>query len=177
MSIKIKGALLWIVVFQIIGFFSGRIAQHDILSWYPFLHKSSLTPPDIVFPIVWFILYCMLAISGYSLWQHRHQQKAKLALIFYGLQVVLNWAWTPLFFYFHWIAASFYCITAIIILTLITIIITRHEYKLSCVMLIPYLIWLVFAGYLNAVIWILNASWGAYITPPSTTLSPFIKTD
>lgn len=158
MSIKVKGALLWMMVFQVIGYGLGRITQHDIVSWYPTLHKSTLTPPDIVFPIVWFILYCMLAVSGYALWQHRHQPTAKLALVFYGLQMLLNWAWTPFFFYFHWIGASLFCITSIIILTLITIIITRKTYKLSSILLIPYFIWLLFAGYLNAMIWILNAS-------------------
>ena len=158
MSIKVKGALLWIVVFQIIGYFLGMITQHNIVSWYPTLHKSSLTPPDIFFPIVWFILYCMLAVSGYVLWHYRHQPKAKLALVFYTLQILLNWAWMPLFFYFHWIGVSLFCIAAIIILTLITILFTHKTYKLSCVLLIPYFIWLLFAGYLNAVIWVLNAS-------------------
>jgi tryptophan-rich sensory protein len=100
----------------------------------------------------------MLAVSGYVLWQYRHQPQAKLALVFYVSQMLLNWAWTPLFFYFHWIGASLFCITAIIILTLITILITRKIYKFSCVLLIPYFIWLIFAGYLNAAIWILNAS-------------------
>lgn len=158
MSLKVKGALIWILVFQAVGFCLGQLTQHDIVSWYPALHKSALTPPAIVFPIAWFILYCMIAISGYSLWQHRHQPQAKPALVFFILQVILNWAWTPLFFYFHWIGASLFCITAIIIFTLITILITRNHYKLSCVMLIPYFIWLIFAGYLNAVIWVLNAS-------------------
>lgn len=158
MPIKVKGALLWIIVFQIIAYCLGMITQHDIVSWYPTLHKSSLTPPDIVFPIVWFILYCMLAVSAYVLWQYRHQPKAKLALVFYVLQILLNWAWTPLFFYFHWIGVSLFCIMAIIIFTLITVLITRKTYKLSCVLLIPYFIWLLFAGYLNAMIWILNAS-------------------
>lgn len=158
MSIKVKGALLWIMVFQIIGYLLGIVTRHDIVSWYPTLHKSTLTPPDIVFPIVWVILYAMLAVSGYGLWRYRHQPKAKLAFVFYGLQIILNWAWTPLFFYLHWIGASLFCITAIICLTLITILLTRKTYKLSCVLLIPYFIWLLFAGYLNAVIWLLNAA-------------------
>lgn len=156
MSIKVKPALIWVIIFQIVGFFLGRLTHHDILSWYPILHKSSLTPPDIVFPIVWSILYCMIALSGYSLWQYRHQPQAKLALVFYILQVLLNWTWTPLFFYFHWIGASLFCISMIIIFTLITIVLTRNTYKLSCLMLLPYFIWLIFAGYLNAVIWVLN---------------------
>ena len=158
MSIKIKGPLLWIVCFQIIGYCLGIITQHDILSWYPSIHKSTLTPPDIVFPIIWCLLYCMLAVSGYFLWLNRHQVQAKVAFVFYALQMLLNWAWTPLFFYLHWIGASLCCIIAIILLTLVTIVITRKTYKLSCVLLIPYFIWLLFAGYLNTVIWILNLS-------------------
>ena len=158
MSIKVKDALLWIIVFQIMGYCLGTMTQSDIISWYPTLHKSTLTPPDIVFPIIWFILYCMIALSGCSLWQYRSQPKAKLALVFYAFQVLLNWAWTPLFFYFHWIGTSLLCIISIIILTLMTIIMTRNTYKLSCILLIPYFIWLIFAGYLNDMIWILNAS-------------------
>lgn len=158
MSIKIKGVLLWVVVFQIIGYCLGSVTQHDILSWYPTLHKSALSPPNIVFPIVWFVLYCMLAVSGYVLWQYRKQPKARLAFVFFVLQLLLNWAWSPLFFYFHWIGASFLCIMLIIILTLITMILTRKAYKLSCFLLMPYFVWLLFAGYLNAVIWMLNVS-------------------
>ena len=156
MTIRIKNALLWIVVFQAIGYAMGKMTQHDIVSWYSTLHQSLLTPPNIVFPLVWSILYCMLAISGSLLWQNRHQPKAKAALVFYAVQVLLNWAWTPLFFYFHWIGASLFCISGIIVFTLITILITRKSYKWSCIMLVPYFIWLLFAGYLNAVIWILN---------------------
>jgi len=159
MSVKIKGALGWVVVFQLMGYFFGRITQHDVLSWYPTLHKSMLTPPDIVFPIAWFVLYCLIAVSGYLLWQHRRQPKAKLALVFYFLQVLLNWAWTPLFFYFHWVGVSLVCIIVMIIFTLITIILARNVYKLSALMLIPYLAWIIFAGYLNTVIWTLNASY------------------
>ena len=156
MLIKMRGALLWIIVFQFIGYLLGRMTQHDIPFWYLSLHKSILTPPNIVFPIIWSILYVMLAISGYSLWQHRHQSKARLAFVFYVLQVLLNWAWTPIFFYLHWIGTSFLCLMVIIILTLMTNITTRNTYKLSCIMLIPYLIWLIFAGYLTAILWIGN---------------------
>jgi tryptophan-rich sensory protein len=158
MSIKVKNALVWVMCFQAVGYLMGKITRHDILSWYPTLHKSILTPPNLVFPITWSILYCMLALSGYSLWQYRDKPKAKLALLFYGLQVLLNWAWTPLFFYCHWIGMSFFCIVAIITLTLTTMIVIRNTYKLSALMLMPYCIWLIFAGYLNAVIWILNPS-------------------
>lgn len=156
MSIKVKGALVWIIVFQAIGYLLGRFTQDNVITWYSTLNKSSLTPPDIVFPIVWFILYCMLAVAGYLLWQHRHESKGRLALGFYFSQLLLNWAWTPLFFYFHWVGISLLCLVAIIILTLLTIFIARNTYRLSAILMVPYFIWLLFAGYLNAMVWILN---------------------
>lgn len=157
MSINVRGLISWIIVFQIIGYLLGMLTAQDISTWYSTLHKPILTPPNIVFPIVWIILYVMLTVAGYTLWQNRHQAKTKLALIFYFAQLFLNWAWTPLFFYLHWIGVSLVCITAIILLTLITIVLTRNTYKLSCIMLIPYFFWLLFAAYLNAMIWILNS--------------------
>ena len=156
MSIKVKGALTWVIFFQLISFLSGSLTQQGLLSWYPALHKSVLTPPGFAFPVVWFILYCMLAVSGYVLWQSRHRPKARLAFKFFVLQMLLNWSWSLLFFYMHWVGLSFFCIVAMIILTLIIMSITRNNSRLSCRLLIPYFFWLIFAGYLNAVIWILN---------------------
>lgn len=153
---KIMGMIAWILVFQIIGYFLGTITQVNTATWYQTLNKSSLTPPGIVFPIVWSILYAMIALSGWYLWQHRQQPKAKAALGFYSAQMVLNWAWSPLFFNGHLIALSFYCIILIALLTLITILLTIKNFKFSSYMLIPYFLWLIFAGYLNGIIWMLN---------------------
>ncbi len=153
---KFIGIFVWIFIFQFIGYVLGTITQVNIATWYQALHKSSLTPPAIVFPIVWSILYAMIALSGWSLWQHRHHPKARRALGFYSAQMMLNWAWSPLFFNFHLIALSFYCIMLIALLTLITILLTKNNFKFSSIMLLPYFLWLIFAGYLNGTIWILN---------------------
>ena len=153
---KMLAMFIWILVFQLIGYYIGSITQSNIDTWYLTLHKSSLTPQAIVFPIVWSILYAMIAISGWSLWQHRRKAGARTALKFYAAQMVLNWAWSPLFFNLHLISLSFYCIILITLLTLITILLTKKHFKLSSVLLIPYFIWLIFASYLNGAIWILN---------------------
>jgi len=153
---KLMGIIVWILFFQIMGYCLGAISQVNSATWYQTLHKSSLTPPAIVFPIVWSILYAMIAISGWYLWQHRQQPQAKTALGFYSAQMVLNWAWSPLFFNFHLIAVSFYCIILITLLTLITILLTKNNFKFSSIMFIPYFIWLIFASYLNGVLWMLN---------------------
>ncbi|MBA2650403.1 MAG: tryptophan-rich sensory protein [Legionella sp.] len=155
-KVKVMSILLWILVFQTIGYFLGTITQANSDTWYQRLHKSSMTPPAIVFPIVWTILYTMIAIAGWNLWQHHHHPKAKTALGFYSAQMLLNWAWTPLFFYFHLIEVSFYCIVLITVFTLITMLLTKNNFKLSSILLLPYFIWLVFASYLNGVLWMLN---------------------
>ncbi len=153
---KLMSMIVWILVFQIMGYFLGMISQVNSATWYQSLSKSSLTPPAFVFPIIWPILYAMIAMSGWYLWQHRHQPQAKTALGFYSAQMVLNWAWSPLFFNFHLIAVSFYCLILITLLTLITILLTKNKFKFSSMMLIPYFIWLIFASYLNGVLWLLN---------------------
>jgi len=152
-SISIIG---WIVVFQLVGYYLGHTTQTSIVTWYQGLHKSSLTPPSMVFPIVWSILYTMIALSGWYLWEHRKHPDAKFALIFYFTQLALNWAWSPLFFSFRLIGLSFICIISITLLTLITILLTKNNFKFSSFMLIPYFIWLLFASYLNGVLWVLN---------------------
>ena len=150
------GITAWILAFEIIGYFLGTLSQVNSTIWYHALHKSSLTPPAIVFPIVWSILYVMIALAGWHLWQHRDQPQAKKALGFYSAQMLLNWAWSPLFFNAHLIAVSFYCIFLIAALTLITILLTKNNFKFSSLMLMPYFIWLLFAGYLNGVLLMLN---------------------
>ena len=146
----------WIIAFQVIGAFLGFITQHNMHPWYDTLAKSSLNPPAIVFTTVWPLLYVLLAISGYLLWRDRSNPKVKPALYCFIIQMLMNWAWTSLFFQLHWVLVSFIWITAIIFLTLATIILSNTTHKSVSIMLIPYLLWLIFASYLNFSIWYLN---------------------
>jgi len=149
-------AIIWILIFEGIGLLLGWITKNNIESWYQFLHKSDLTPPAYVFSIVWPILYAMIALSGLSLWKQRKDPDAKIALYCYSVQLVMNWAWTPLFFQMHYIGFSFIWILILTVLTLITIYLTEKKFKFVCLMLVIYCLWLVFASYLNGRIWLLN---------------------
>lgn len=153
---KISGAFAWILVFQIIGYFIGKLTQTNIATWYQTLNKSILTPPEIVFPIVWSILYVILALVGRSLWLKRHQAGGKLSLLLYGIQMLMNWAWSPIFFSLHFVVFGFYLIIAMMIITLVIIFISWKNNKLISILLIPYWFWLLFAGYLNWAIWMKN---------------------
>lgn len=153
---KLAGAFIWILVFQIIGYFLGKITQANIVNWYRTLNKSILTPPEIVFPIVWSILYVMLALVGWSLWLGRHKARGKLSLLIYGIQMLMNWVWTPIFFSLHFVVLGFYWIVVMMIITFILMLISWKNNKFISIVLTPYWFWLLFASYLNWAIWIKN---------------------
>ena len=152
MKNKFIAIILWIFSFELVGFLLGKITQSQINTWYQTLNKSLLTPPSIIFPIVWGILYAMLAIAGWSLWQQKKHPKAKFIFSLFMLQMLMNFMWTPLFFYFHWIMFAYFWLLAMVLITFTLILMSYKHFKLFTMMLIPYQIWLIFACYLNAVI-------------------------
>ncbi|WP_231865854.1 TspO/MBR family protein [Legionella fallonii] len=147
---------IWIVAFEAIGFFLGLLTQANILSWYDGLNKSMLTPPGWVFSIVWSILYVLLAVVGWALWRQRENIEIRPALYFYTSQLLMNWAWTPLFFQLHWIGFSLIWILILTSLTFLTIYSIKNKNNEISLLLLPYFIWLLFATYLNYAIWLLN---------------------
>jgi len=153
---KIVTLILWIIAFQLIGYGMGLLTQANIDTWYPTLQKSILTPPPIIFPIVWSCLYVMLAIAGWSLSENINRPNGRLIFGLYAVEMLMNWAWTPLFFHFHLIQLGFYWIILMTILTIIIIILAKKQFKLAYFLLIPYCLWLFFAGYLNWAIWMKN---------------------
>jgi len=98
MGNRLVKPFFWVICFQVIGAFLGFVTRENIHPWYDDLAKTSLTPPAIIFSIVWPILYITLAISGYLLWQNRHNVRFKKVSYCFMVQMLMNWAWTPIFF-------------------------------------------------------------------------------
>lgn len=146
-------ALIWILFFQFIGFALGSITSAN-MEWYHTIIKSSLTPSNFVFPIVWSILYTVLALVGHFLWQNRQEQKANHILVFFIIQLVLNWLWTPIFFGWHLTGLALLDILTIIAITIYITIKTWANYPIIAYVMLTYLLWLLFASYLNFIIWI-----------------------
>lgn len=151
--IKLTG---WIIVFEIIGFSLGLVTQANLLSWYAGLNKSGLTPPGWVFSMVWSFLYVLLAVAGWELWRKREHIELRPVLYLFIAQLVMNWAWTPLFFQFHWIGFSLIWISILTALTFLTLYSAKNKHRKISILLIPYFIWLLFATYLNYAILVLN---------------------
>lgn len=131
----------------------GIITRANIHPWYENLAKSLLTPPDISFAIVWPILYLLLAIVGLNLFIKKKNCSLKQRVI-YSVQLVLNWLWTPVFFSFHWVDIAYLILVSMVILTTILICDLYNNQRKLAYLLIPYLIWILFATYLNGVIWL-----------------------
>lgn len=152
---KLIQPALWIIAFQAIAGLIGMSTKNN-MGWYDTLEKSTLNPPDIAFPIVWTLLYIMLALAGWLMWQHRKNKQTTIAFNLYWLQMLLNWAWSFVFFEFHLIALGFFWILALNLAMLAFIIKAWSIQKLAALLVLPTLIWGSFAAYLNYMIWILN---------------------
>ncbi|KTD62696.1 tryptophan-rich sensory protein [Legionella spiritensis] len=147
---------LWIITFQIIGFFLGLITKANMGGWYDALQQSWLTPPPFVFSIAWSVLYTLLAIVGFLFWQNQKQTNMKPLFNLYLLQLVMNWAWPILFFQLRWTG---FCLVWLFLLTCLVgwlMVRVKKIKNVIALLLVPYVIWLLFATYLNGVIWLYN---------------------
>lgn len=136
---------------------SGYITVPQIQGWYAGLDKPSWTPPNAAFPIVWNILYGMIALSLWLLWDRTAPSAQRTtALRLFALQLVLNFIWTPIFFGAHlvWIAAV--VIASLAVVLALTIRAAWPVQRASALLLLPYLVWVSYATTLNAGIAVLN---------------------
>jgi len=153
---KITQLILWVLALQLIGYGMGMITEANLDPWYLSLSKSHLTPPGYVFAIVWSVLYAILAIIGWQLYQSKKPVRiAQLRFMFFS-QLVLNWLWTPLFFYLHWIGIALIFLVAIVLFTMRFLILAWHQFRFLFWLMLPYWLWVCFASYLNFVIWFGN---------------------
>lgn len=122
---------------------------------YKYLDKPPLAPPSIVFPIVWTILFILMGISAYLIYNSNSEYKQK-ALLIYGIQLLVNFIWPIFFFVLNYRLIALFIIIILLILIIIMIIKFYKINKLAAYLQIPYLLWVSFATYLNLGFYILN---------------------
>lgn len=121
------------------------------------LNKPPLSPPAWLFPVVWTILYVLMGIASYLVYQQgSDRDDVKEALKIYLIQLAFNFFWSIFFFNFEWYLFSFIWLIAMWGLILVTILKFNKISKPAAYLMIPYLIWVTFAGYLNLAIYMLN---------------------
>ncbi len=123
---------------------------------YAMVEKPALTPPDIVFPIVWTILFTLMGISAARVWIASDIKEKNSGLLLYLLQLSANFIWSILFFNFQAYGFAFFWILLLWVLILLMIISFGKTDKIAAYLQIPYILWVTFAAYLNFMVWMLN---------------------
>lgn len=149
--------LIAIGVCEAAGIVGALFTTPSISTWYTTLTKPALNPPAWIFAPVWTTLYLLMGIAAFLIWQKGLKKKeVKTALLIFIGQLLLNGLWTILFFGFHQI---FFALIEIVLLwcAILASIVTFSKLSRSAAyLLVPYLLWVTFATYLNAAFWILN---------------------
>jgi tryptophan-rich sensory protein len=136
---------------------AGLVTAPEIGTWYAGLDKPSWTPPRQAFPVVWTILYAMIAVTLWRLWDRTAPSPARRqALALFFIQLALNAAWSPVFFGLHAVKAGLVIIVALVITLFGTVLACARADRVSAWLLLPYLVWVAYATTLNAGILAMN---------------------
>jgi len=149
--------LVQAVVFMLLAFLpalSGVFVQTG--DWYVALQKPPLNPPGWLFGPVWTLLYALIGLAGFLAWRAIPPMCRVVPFAVFGLQLVLNGLWTFLFFGLHRPAWALLDLMGLWALILINIGLFHRERPVAGYLLVPYFLWVSFAGYLNAALWWLN---------------------
>ena len=139
-----------------VGGISGYATANSIGTWYATLNKPPFNPPNWLFGPVWTLLYVLMGIALYLVWRLPASSAQKTALAVFGFQLLLNFLWSFIFFKFHFIGWALLEIIVLWGAILLTIIVFSHLSKTSSWLLLPYLLWVSFASFLNYTLWNLN---------------------
>ena len=148
LKIYFKSIVIPIIIGGIIGFIISKSLDYNSLQ------KPPLSPPSILFPIMWTILYILMGIS-YGILESKKLHDNSTKLIYY-LQLFVNAMWSIIFFTLKWRLFAFIWIILLDILVIIMIIKFYKKNKISGLIQIPYILWTLFASYLNIAIYLLN---------------------
>lgn len=142
---SVKAYLFFVGTTLAIGFLGGLLGG---TGGFDTLTKPPLTPPAIVFPIVWTILYILMGTAAYLVWESGNSNRTS-ALRLYFLQLGMNALWTLFFFRLEWRLFSFFWILAILYVVILMLFSFWKISKLAVYLTLPYVLWLAFASYLN----------------------------
>lgn len=156
-KVNVFRLLISIIICQFAGVIGSLFTVSSLESWYFLLEKPSFSPPSWIFFPVWTLLYTLMGISLYIVWEQGLQKReVKIGVFFFGLQLSLNTLWSLLFF---GLRSPYYSFLEILVLwaaILLTIVKFRKISTRASLLLTPYILWVSFAALLNYQIWILN---------------------
>ncbi|HUQ97638.1 MAG TPA: TspO/MBR family protein [Chitinophagaceae bacterium] len=149
--------LISVLIPVFVGLLSGFFTASGVKGWFQTITKPGWNPPNWVFAPVWTTLYILMGIALYLIWQRQtNATQKKQAIIFWIVQLILNAAWSFLFFQQHAIGLALIEIILLWIAIFITILLFARINKTAAWLLVPYISWVSFASLLTYAIWRLN---------------------
>ena len=153
---KILNAILIIAIPVVVGAISGFLIQNNVFI-YDVLIKPPASLPANLFSVVWGILYLLMGISLYLfVTSGADKDRINDGVTVFAFQLLLNFFWSIVFFNMRAFLAAFILLVALFVFVAITVSIFYNTRKSSGILLLPYLLFLIYAGYLNFAIWFLN---------------------
>ena len=148
------------IFFVAIPLLTGGLASlisRESMAMFELLNKPPLSPPGWLFPLVWTILYTLMGIASYLVFTSgQDSDEIKWALQVYALQLIFNFFWTILFFNFELYFFAFFWILALLALIILTTFLFYKVSKPAVYLMLPYILWVTFAAYLNLGVALLN---------------------
>ena len=170
----LRSAVVTVPFIMLLGFTSARIVPVGSENrWYAALAKPAVTPPDWAFPVAWTLIYILIGLALAMIIHARGSAMRGPAIALFAAQMVANLAWTPLFFGAHLVGWSLVVLVAMLVLTLATTIAFGRIRTGAAALMLPYVAWIVFAGYLTYQVRELNPN--AETLVPSSTSSQIIS--
>lgn len=159
---KVKGKLkiIPLIVLVLLPIAGGALVgflTKNSLPVFDTLIKPVFSPPGIVFPIVWTVLYGLMGLASYRIYMHRDAgEDVGSSLFFYLVQLLLNYLWPFIFFSFRLYGLAFIQLIILLVFIIITFVKFYKVDKIAGYLLIPYILWTIFAGILNFFLWMFN---------------------
>ncbi len=137
---------------------SAALLTSGSMDIYSELNTPPLSPPSILFPIVWTVLYTLMGISSGMVWRSKSIPSGarERGLIYYAVSLVFNFGWSIIFFRLRRFLLAFVWLLALLYLIIRTILEYRKVSPKAAYLQLPYALWVTLAGYLNFGIWVLN---------------------
>ena len=151
-----KTYAFWILFSEAVGALSGWLTRDGTKIYNETIAQPPLSPPSIVFPIVWGIMFALMGIGSARIYLSPASGARSRSILLFLIQLVFNFFWSIIFFNFQAFGFAFIWLVLLWVLILLMILSFRKVDKLAAWLQIPYLIWVTFAAYLNFGVWLLN---------------------
>lgn len=151
-----KTYTLWILSAEAVGALSGWLTRDAMEVYMTTIRKPPLSPPGWVFPIVWGILFALMGFGASRVWLSAPSKERSRGINLYIAQLVINFFWSLIFFNAQAFGFAFFWLLLLLGLVLWMALSFRKVDTLAAKLQIPYLLWLMFAAYLNLGVWWLN---------------------